>query len=83
MAAVPGDGRTPLDHALADGEDFELLLALPAEAARTLAAEAPAALGTPVTVIGEVVEGEGLFSRTAAGQREPLAPRGFVHAFDS
>jgi thiamine-monophosphate kinase len=83
MAALPGDGRTPLDHALADGEDFELVLVLPAEAGRALAAEAAAALGTPVTIIGEVVEGAGLFSRTAAGQREPLAPRGFVHAFDS
>ena len=77
------DGRTPLDHALADGEDFELLLALPADAARALAAEAPAALGTPVTIIGEVVAGEGLFSRQPDGSRAPLAPRGFVHAFDS
>jgi thiamine-monophosphate kinase len=83
MAARPGDGRTPLDHALADGEDFELLLALPAEAARTLAASAPAALAAPVTIIGEVVEGQGLFSRDPAGRRTPLVPRGYVHAFDS
>jgi len=83
MAARPGDGRTPLDHALADGEDFELLLALPAEAARALAAEAPAALAAPVTIIGEVVEGQGLFSRDPAGRRTPLVPRGYVHAFDS
>ena len=83
MAALPGDGRSALDHALADGEDFELLLAMPADAARALAAEAPAALGLPATIIAEVAEGEGLFSRTAVGQREPLAPRGFIHAFDS
>jgi thiamine-monophosphate kinase len=76
------DGRTPLDHALADGEDFELLLALPPDAARALAAEAPPALGTAVTVIGEVVEGRGLFSRRPDGGREPLEARGFVHAFD-
>jgi thiamine-monophosphate kinase len=77
------DGRTPLDHALADGEDFELLLALPPAAAGALAAEAIGALGTPVTVIGEVVAGQGLFARRPDGGREPLAPRGFVHAFDS
>jgi thiamine-monophosphate kinase len=82
MSRQPGDGRTPLDHALADGEDFELLLALPPEAARTLAAEAAAALGTPVTIIGEVVEGQGLFSSGPDG-RAPLAARGYVHAFDS
>jgi len=83
MCRSAGDGRTPLDHALADGEDFELLLTLPPDAARTLAAEAAAALGTPVTIVGEVVAGQGLFSRRADGGREPLAPRGFVHAFDS
>jgi len=56
---------------------------LPADAARTLAAEATAALGTPVTIIGEVIEGQGLFSRRADGSREPLPPRGFVHDFES
>ena len=83
MSRQADDGRTPLEHALGDGEDFELLLALPAEAARPLAAEAAATLGTPVTIIGEVVEGRGLFARAADGRREPLEPRGFVHAFDS
>jgi len=83
MSRSTGDGRTPLDHALADGEDFELLLALAPEDARALAAEAAAALGTPVTIIGEVVAGQGLFSRDVDGGRTPLVPRGFVHAFDS
>ena len=83
MSRQPDDGRTPLDHALADGEDFELLLALPPEAGRSLAAEAAAALGTPVTIIGEVVAGRGLFSRGTDGRHTPLAPRGYVHAFDS
>ena len=83
MSGIAGDGRTPLDHALADGEDFELVLALPADAARRLAAEAPAALGCAVTVIGEVVAGHGLLARQPAGGREPLSPRGFLHAFDS
>ena len=81
MAARPGDGRSPLDHALADGEDFELLLALPAAEATRLAAEAHDILGIPFTVIGEVTEGTGLWARTAAGTT-PLAPRGYEHAFD-
>jgi thiamine-monophosphate kinase len=83
MSRSAGDGRTPLDHALADGEDFELLLTLPADTARSLATEAAGVLGTPVTIIGEVTEGTGLFSRRPDGGREPLEPRGFVHAFDS
>lgn len=78
------DGGTPLEHALGDGEDFELILALPAEAARGLVAAA----GTPpldlrITVIGSVEEGAGLVAEAADGSRSPLEPRGFVHDFDS
>jgi thiamine-monophosphate kinase len=83
MAGLPGDARTPLDHALSDGEDFELVLALPADEARRLVAEAPALIGLPFTVIGEVVAGAGLSARAADGTTTPLEPRGFVHDFDS
>ena len=52
------DGSTPLDHALSDGEDFELLLAVPpAEAARLLADQP---LGVPLSDLGEFTEGAGL-----------------------
>ena len=80
MSARSADGRTPLDHALADGEDFELLMAMPRAAADELVGRPPTAV--PLTIIGEVVEGSGLHLDTPAG-REPLAPRGFVHEFDS
>ncbi len=40
------DGSTPLDHALGDGEDFELILAVPPEAARQMLAQQP--LGVPL-----------------------------------
>lgn len=78
------DGGTPLDRALGDGEDFELILALPADAAHRLVAAA----GTPpldlqITVIGVVEEGAGLVAEAADGSRSPLEPRGFVHDFDS
>ncbi len=78
------DGGTPLDRALGDGEDFELILALSADAAHRLVAAA----GTPpldlqITVIGVVEEGAGLVAEAADGSRSPLEPRGFVHDFDS
>ncbi|MGD9647160.1 MAG: thiamine-monophosphate kinase [Pirellulales bacterium] len=72
-----GDGSTPLDHALADGEDFELILALRADEAARLVAEQP--LDIPVTLIGEFVAERGLWQRDADGIVAPLAPRGFQH----
>lgn len=82
MSGQTGDGRSPLDHALADGEDFELVMAMPAEAAReavSLATELPNA--TPLTIIGAVIEGQGLFLQQPDGSRTTLAPRGYVHEF--
>lgn len=81
MAGLPGDGRSPLDHALGDGEDFELVLALPAAEAQQLVAESETgAFGTPCTIIGEVVEGTGLLAQMPGGTRRPLDARGFLHA---
>jgi len=80
MAARPGDGRSPLDHALADGEDFELLLAMPAADAHALVTAPPPGLAP--AIIGAVEPGAGLVAVDAAGGRKPLAPRGFVHDFD-
>ena len=78
--AAGGAFTTPLDRALGDGEDFELLLAMPPDAARAAVAAAGAApLALPLTVIGEVVAGHGLFLRDAAGGVRPLEPRGWVH----
>lgn len=82
LAAAPGDTLSPLDHALGDGEDFELLLAMPAAEARRLVAEAVAVTGTAFTVIGEVIAGRGLAARAADGTTAPLVPRGYEHAFD-
>jgi thiamine-monophosphate kinase len=80
MAARPGDGRSPLEHALGDGEDFELVLALPpAEARRLVEQSGRPPLETPFTVIGEVVAGAGLFARERDGGRRPLPARGYEH----
>jgi len=73
---------SPLDHALGDGEDFELLMAMPPAAAHAAVDAARATrLGVPLTIIGEVAAGSGLSARGADGERRPLVPRGFVHQF--
>ncbi|MFO8011852.1 MAG: thiamine-phosphate kinase [Phycisphaerae bacterium] len=72
------DGRSPLAHALSDGEDFELLLAVAAEDAAHLARERP--LGDlPLTAVGRVVEGEGAVLVEADGTRRPLEASGYEH----
>lgn len=80
LAQRSADGSSPLDHALADGEDFELLLAVEAETAARLLAEQP--LDVPLAAIGRFVAEPGLWQRDAAGVVAPLAARGFVHEFD-
>jgi thiamine-monophosphate kinase len=66
-----------LQHALSDGEDFELLLAAPAEVADEIVRAQPLACG--VTCIGELVAESGLWQRAAGGKRIPLEPRGWQH----
>lgn len=69
--------RTPLDHALGDGEDFELILtASRSEAARILS-DHP--VNVPLTPIGEVIELQGLWYRAANGQLAPIPPCGYEH----
>jgi thiamine-monophosphate kinase len=72
--------RTALDHALSDGEDFELILAVPADVAAALLSKQP--LATPLTKIGEFVAEPGLFARDKAGKKEPLVPRGYEHRLE-
>jgi thiamine-monophosphate kinase len=71
------DGRTALDHALSDGEDFELILAVPPEQAEELLRSQP--LEVPLTKIGTFVTEPGLWSQQADGTRVPLVPRGYEH----
>lgn len=83
MSRQPGDARSPLDHALGDGEDFELVLAMAPEVAAAAVGTAGAeALAVPLTIIGEVTEGSGLSVRGPDGSLVPLTPRGFVHALE-
>jgi thiamine-monophosphate kinase len=79
LAELHGDGQTPLAHALGDGEDFELLLAVPPEQAARMLAEQP--LAVPLAEIGYFTAQPGLWSEDAAGARQPLAPTGWQHQF--
>ncbi len=70
-------GRTPLDHALTDGEDFELVFTTSATDGERLVASPPA----PVWKVGECVpEAEGRWLVGAEGRRE-LGGGGFAHGF--
>lgn len=51
------DGRSPLDHALCDGEDFELLLTVPGRKGGRLAREWRRRFRLPLTRIGFVERG--------------------------
>jgi thiamine-monophosphate kinase len=71
------DGQSALDHALGDGEDFELILAVaPAVAEKLLAAQP---LGVPLARIGHFVKKSGLWQQSGVGPPQSLAPRGYEH----
>ncbi len=68
-------GKSPLEHALGDGEDFELLLAIPKSVLPSLPSHVD---GIPLTVIGEFVTRTGLWT-IENGQWRQLPPRGYEH----
>jgi len=80
LAESMNDGSTALDHALADGEDFELILAVPRQEAERMLAER--SVDVPLTAIGRFVAEPGLWSEDRDGQRTALPIRGFLHDFD-
>jgi thiamine-monophosphate kinase len=71
------DSLSPLEHALHDGEDFELCVVIPASDAARLLTDPPA----PVKLfrIGEITRAPGLKLRSASGAFQPIPPRGFDH----
>jgi thiamine-monophosphate kinase len=74
-----GDGRSPLEHALSDGEDFELAFAVSPAAGRRLLEEQPVP-GVALAHVGECVA-DGYWLEEA-GARRPLEPRGYVHPLE-
>jgi thiamine-monophosphate kinase len=73
------DARTPLEHALGDGEDFELAFAVdPADGARLVKTQPIP--GITLAHVGVFVAETALFLENA-GTRQRIEPRGFVHQF--
>src|SRR5262249_34005947 len=58
-------GRPAIDHALGDGEDFELLLAIPAVAAAQVIEDT--SIDIALTKIGECIDKPGLWRRDPHG----------------
>lgn len=75
--AANGPGPTALDHALSDGEDFELILAVPALVADQMLADRP--LRIPLNVVGKFVEQPGLWEITEGGLLRALEVQGYEH----
>ncbi len=77
-AIAKADGKPVLEHALQDGEDYELLFAVNADRADLLeAAFRKAFPGARLTRLGTVEAGTGLVRDLADG--EPIKVRGFGH----
>jgi thiamine-monophosphate kinase len=68
-------GRPSIEHAIGDGEDFELLLAVASDAVDRMPSQID---GVPLARIGTFVSRTGLWSKTKRGV-EQLPPRGYVH----
>lgn len=78
-AHAAADGLAPLDHALGDGEDFELLFALSAaDGARLLAEQPLRPLGCELSHVG-VCQTDGLELQWPDGTVTPLPDAGYVH----
>ncbi len=73
------DGRSPLEHALSDGEDFELLFTVSPADAATLQQSWPGL--TRLTRIGEITTGSGCVIRDQSGGQHPLSALGWRHGW--
>jgi thiamine-monophosphate kinase len=81
LSASLADGTSPLEHALADGEDFELILAVSPPAVEQFFEKHPN-WKQNLTSIGRFVERPGLWAATGTTLM-PLPPRGYQHRLDA
>jgi thiamine-monophosphate kinase len=76
VIASQRSGRPAWQHALGDGEDYELLLVVSPETAGRM----PRAIeGVPLTRIGEITHGSGVTLRMPDGHVTPMAEMGWQH----
>jgi thiamine-monophosphate kinase len=72
------DLRSPLEHALADGEDFELLFTVSPEDGQRLCEQSPS--DVRLSHIGEITAERGCTLIDADGRAVLLPPLGWVHS---
>jgi len=77
IAQSQSDGIAPIDHALHDGEDFELCVVCSADNALRLLRNIPG--GTSLHRIGDITAEPGLRIRDANGEISHVQGRGFDH----
>ena len=70
-------GKSPLEHALTDGEDFELLLTVSNQTSEAWLQNPPC--DCPLIPIGRIVEETGLFLLSVDGKSRRLQPKGYEH----
>lgn len=73
------DGRTLLEHALGDGEDFELLFTVSPEEGERLLKNPP--VQVPLSKIGEICAAGTYELIDENGKTQPLKKSGWVHGF--
>lgn len=73
------DGKSPLDHAFGDGEDFELLFTVSADDGRRLLAKPP--FPTSLRHIGEITGGRNRQIVDSTGGHAALPRTGWSHEF--
>jgi thiamine-monophosphate kinase len=73
----PDRAAAALQHALSDGQDFELLIAAAPDTAQRILRDQP--LECPITHVGELVTEPGLWQQAKSGERTGLKPIGWVH----
>ncbi len=78
-AAAHGSRGAGLQLGLAGGEDYELCFAAAEGAVESAADEFRAAFGVPITRVGTVEEGIGVWIRDAEGRVAPLDMHGYQH----
>ena len=72
-------GRTPMDHAWSDGEDFELIVTMSeVDAERVCAASRSGEHPVCLTRIGHIVGRTGIWKK-GPGKMQRLSPQGFQH----
>ena len=74
--AAAASGRSPLDHALGDGEDYELLFTIDEDTGARLMNEQP--FDVPVTWIGDITD-SGARLAMPDGTEVPLERKGWEH----